>query len=386
MGPDLFEISDFNAVQSLLHCAPFGSPGLNTGAVHALHDGMTLSSYLTGGHSTMFPFLRTLTAALMMLFLLPAVAGRAAPPPDAAQMSVSLQWVPQSQFAGYYLALDKGFYRKRGLDVTILHSGPELNSMDRLADGPADFATTFLTSALQRRNSGLAVVNIAQIVNRSTAMLVARKKSGIRSLRDLNGRRVSLWAGDFTVPFEAVLSSHGISPGRRFVQNYSVALFLHNGVDACSAMYYNEYHMLYQAGLNEDELITFPLEKYGCNVPEDGIYCLESAWKANPRRCRDFAEATMEGWRYARAHPEEALASVMRRVTSARIPTNRAHMKWMLEKILPGILAGPADAWRAGVLSRTDYTRAVGLMKKQGLIRTAPEYDAFHPMGGSNVQ
>jgi NitT/TauT family transport system substrate-binding protein len=358
---------------------------LTSGAGHALFSGTPLAPYLTGGLSTMYPFLRTLIAALVVLFLLPAAPGRAASPQDAAKVTVSLQWVPQSQFAGYYLAVDKGFYRKRGLDVILLHNGPELNSMDRLADGTADFATTFLTSALRRRDSGLPLVNIAQIVNRSTAMLVARKKSGIRTLQDLNGRRVSIWAGDFAVPFEAVLASHKVSPGRRFVQNYSVALFLHNGVDACSAMYYNEYHMLYQAGLDEDELVTFPLEKYGGNVPEDGIYSLESTWKSHPLRCRDFAEATMEGWRYARAHPEEALDSVMRRVISARIPTNRAHMKWMLEKILPGILPGPADAWRAGILSRDDYVRATGLMKKQRLIRNAPDHATFHPRGESNV-
>jgi NitT/TauT family transport system substrate-binding protein len=334
---------------------------------------------------TMNPCFRTLIAVLVVLVLLCPVQGEAASPKGAEKVTVALQWVPQSQFAGYYLALDKGFYRKRGLDVVILHGGPELNSMDRLADGRADFATTFLTSALHRRDRGLPVVNIAQIVNRSTAMLIARKKSGIRSLRDLNGRRISLWAGDFAVPFEAVLASRGVSPGRRFVQNYSVNLFLHNGVDACSAMYYNEYHMLYQAGLEQDELITFPLGDYGCNVPEDGIYCLERTWKANPRRCRDFGEATLEGWRYARAHPEEALESVMRRVVSAGIPTNRAHMKWMLEKILPGILSGPNAPWRAGVLSRADYSRATELMKKQGFIRTAPEHDEFHPVGGINV-
>jgi NitT/TauT family transport system substrate-binding protein len=330
-------------------------------------------------------FLRILTAVLMLFAALLSAPEPATSAKDPEKVTIAVQWVPQSQFAGYYLALDKGFYRKRGLDVAIRHGGPELNSMDRLADGTAEFATTFLTSALRRRNDGLPVVNIAQIVNRSTAMLIVRKKSGIRSLQDLNGRRVSLWAGDFTVPFEAVLASQNISPGRRFVQNYSVNLFLLNGVDACSAMYYNEYHMLYQAGLDEDELVTFPLADFGCNVPEDGIYCLESTWRAHPRRCRDFAEATMEGWRYARAHPEEALASVMRRVVSAGIPTNRAHMKWMLEKILPGILPAQTDSWRAGVLSRTDYGRATGLMKKQGFLRTAPEYDNFHPTEGSNV-
>jgi NitT/TauT family transport system substrate-binding protein len=333
----------------------------------------------------MNPFLRTLLTVLLLLVALDPAMGRDSSAHGAEKVTIALQWVPQSQFTGYYLALDKGFYRKRGLDVAILHCGPEQNSMDRLADGTAEFATTFLTSALRRRDSGLPVINISQIVNRSTAMLIVRKKSGIHSLQDLNGRRVSLWAGDFAAPFEAVLASRGVSPGRRFVQNYSVNLFLLNGVDACSAMYYNEYHMLYQAGLDQDELITFPLADYGCNVPEDGIYCLASTWKARPRQSRDFTEATMEGWRYARAHPDEALESVMRRVVSAGIPTNRAHMKWMLEKILPGILPEPKDSWRAGVLSRVDYGRAASLLKKQGFIRSAPEYDEFHPTGGSNV-
>jgi NitT/TauT family transport system substrate-binding protein len=333
----------------------------------------------------MNPFLRTLLTVLLLLVALAPVTGRASKAHGAVKVTIALQWVPQSQFAGYYLALDRGFYRKRGLDVVNRHCGPEQNSMDRLADGTAEFATTFLTSALRRRDNGLPVINIAQIVNRSTAMLIVRKKSGIRSLQDLKGRRVSLWAGDFAAPFEAVLASSGVSPGRRFVQNYSVNLFLLNGVDACSAMYYNEYHMLYQAGLDQDELVTFPLADYGCNVPEDGIYCLANTWKARPRQCRDFTEATMEGWRYARAHPEEALESVMRRVVSAGIPTNRAHMKWMLEKILPGILPEAKDSWRAGVLSRVDYRRAVSLLKKQGFIRSAPEYDEIHPTGESNV-
>jgi NitT/TauT family transport system substrate-binding protein len=330
-------------------------------------------------------FLWYLLAALSAFTFACPGPGQAAPKKEAGQVTVVLQWVPQSQFAGYYIALDKGFYRRRGLEVAIRHGGPELNSMDALADGTADFATTFLTSALHRRDGGLAVVNIAQIVNRSTAMLIARKKSGIRSLSDLNGRRISFWAGDFGVPFEAALTARGIFPGRRFVQNYSVNLFLHNGVDACSAMHYNEYHMLLQVGLEENELVTFPLRDYGCNVPEDGIYCLERTWKASPERCRAFVEATIEGWRYARAHPDEAMESVMQRVTAARVPTNRAHMRWMLEKILPGILPGPDDPWRAGSLSRNDYQKAVELMKRQKLITTAQEYGAFHPPGGNHV-
>lgn len=324
-------------------------------------------------------------AALFTLVLLCPAAGPAETGRPLRKVTVVLQWVPQSQFAGFYVAQDKGLYRQRGLDVTIRHGGPEMNSIDALADGSADFATTFLTSALRRRDSGLPIVNIAQVVNRSTAMLVARKGSGIRSLEDLNGRRISIWSGDFGAPFEAVLSSRRITPGKRFTQNYSVNLFLKGGVDAAAAMHYNEYHMLYQAGLDEEQLVVFPLSAYGCSVPEDGIYALERTWKTDPALCRAFAEATMEGWRHANAHQDEALQSVMRRVIPARIPTNRTHMHWMLEKILPGIIPSSADDWKAGVLSRPEYVKAVELMKRQGLIRKAPTYDDFHPAGGNHA-
>lgn len=314
-----------------------------------------------------------------------STAAPAASHPASVKLSIALQWLPQSQFAGYYVAQDQGFYRKRGLEVTIVHGGPELDSLGFLADGSTDFATTFLTAALRRRDAGLPLINIAQIVHRSTAMLISRKNNGIASLRDLDGKRISLWKGDLGVPYEAVLASHGISPGRRFDQNYSVNLFLHGGVDACSAMYYNEYDMLYQAGLDEDDLLTFPLRDFGADIPEDGIYCLESTWNRHPEQCRAFVEATLEGWRYARLHPDEALESVMKRVSGARLPTNRSHMKWMLAKILAVVIPAPTDQWKIGELSGNDYARATGLMKRQGLIREAPPLERFHHIGGRHV-
>jgi len=300
-------------------------------------------------------------------------------------VTVALQWVPQSQFAGFYVAQDMGFYKRRGLDVTIRHGGPELNSINTLADGSAQFATTFLTSALRRRDGGLPLVNVCQLVNRSTAMLVVRRESGIRTLDDLNGRKISIWSGDFGVPFQAALSSRNIRPARRYVQNYSANLFLNRGVDACAAMRYNEYHMLFQAGLDPTDLVTFPLSDYGLNVPEDGIYSLERTWRSDPALCRAFAEATMEGWRHAKSHPDLALKSVMQRVGEARIPTNGSHMKWMLEQILPGILPGPDSDWQAGVLSRSEYAKAVNIMKKQGLLKSPPAYEEFCTPGGSRV-
>jgi NitT/TauT family transport system substrate-binding protein len=324
--------------------------------------------------------------SLTVPVLLPSTVAHAATTErPLTKATITLQWLPQSQFAGYYVALDKGFYRNKGLDVNIRHGGPKLDSMDALADHSSDFATTFLISALRRRDNGLPLINIAQIVQHSTAMFIVRKKSGINSLRDLDGKRISLWKGNLGVPLQAILASQKITPGRIFDQNYSVNLFLHSGVDACSAMYYNEYDMLYQAGLDKDELLTFPLRDYDADIPEDGIYCLESTWNNRPEQCRAFREATLEGWRYARAHPDEALESVMKRVFDAHLPTNRSHMKWMLEKILTVVIPGTNDSWQAGALSRGDYAKAVELMKRQELIHNAPSYDRFHPTGGPHV-
>lgn len=334
---------------------------------------------------TRFILILSTCIVLAVPLLFPATNSPAATERPPAPVTITLQWLPQSQFAGYYVALDKGFYRKRGLEVKIRHAGPEQDSLASLVDGSADFATTFLTPALRRHDSRLPLINIAQIVHRSTTMLIARKQSGISSILDLNGKRISLWKGDLGVPFQAVLTSHEITPSRIFDQNYSVNLFLLGGVDACSAMYYNEYNMLYQTGLNEGDLVTFPLRDYGADIPEDGIYCLESTWNNRPQQCRAFRQATLEGWRYALAHPEEALHSVMKRVFDAHLPTNRSHMRWMLEKILPAIIPGTGDSWQAGVLSPDDYAKAVELMKRQGIIHRAPSYESFHPTGGSHV-
>jgi NitT/TauT family transport system substrate-binding protein len=295
-------------------------------------------------------------------------------------VTLILHWMPQSQFAGYYMALEKGFYRDRGLDVTILRGGPDRDPVEYLTTGKADFATLFLTGALIARDQGAPIVHIAQIVNSSNLMLIARRGAGISSIEDLQGRRVSLWGPQFSTAFEACFKANSVQPVA-VPQYYTVNLFLRRGVDACSAMAYNEYQTLVQSGMNDEEMTKIYMRDMGFDFPEDGIYCLDETLAGDPETCKAFVAATLEGWRYAGDHSDEALEIVMARAREVHVPTNLLHQRWMLETILDSILPEPGDPWRMGELLPDAYEEVVATLQEQSVVLPgAAAYRQFHPV------
>lgn len=306
----------------------------------------------------------------------------AAEAPAPHPLTLVLQWHHQSQFAGYYMALEKGFYRDAGLDVTILRGGSDVNPVELLTEGRADFCTATLSAALEMRSNGLPLVLLSQLVNRSNFQLLAWKHpdgsdaAPILEPADLSGRRITIWERDFRSPYLAFLQSWGAQP-EILPQYYSLSLFLHRGAAACSAMRYNEYHTLLQNGVAEDELTVFNLWELGVNLPEDGLYGLAQTWRSRPELCRRFVQATLEGWRYARDHREETLDVVMRYIDAEKLPTNRPHMAWMLAEILKSVFPAAGDPWTFGVLSPQAYREASGLLQRQGRIASPPTYQDF---------
>jgi len=284
------------------------------------------------------------------------------------------QWEPQSQFAGYYVALAKGFYARHGVDMRILRGGPASPPSVLLRDCRATFGTFFLNSAIRERALGLPLVNLAQLVPHANQLLIARKADGITAPKDLDGKRVSLWGPEFRILPEAFFKMHDAHV-TEVPQGYTVDLFLRGGVAACSAMTYNEYHAILNAGLDPDELTVFALADFGLDLPEDGLYALDDTWKTDPDLCRAVVQASLEGWRYAFEHPAEALVIVMSYVASANLPTNRMHQKWMLSHITEAMNASGPDF---GVLTRPQFDTAAAALLKAGLITTAPAYEAFH--------
>lgn len=316
----------------------------------------------------------------LLFMLLGACASAAEPINESINESIKKAsfiplWLPQAQFAGYYMAAEKGIYLKHGIDLRIIEGGPGRSPSEYLRDGRADFALLWLTTALQRRDAGLPLVLAAQMLQHSSMLLVARKDAGIRQLADLEGRKVGLWGGDFDIPPHSVFNQQGLKV-QPVPQSATVNLFLRGGVAAAAAMLYNEYHTILNAGLNPDELMVFPLKEHGANYPEDGVYVLQETLERDPQLVQAFVRASLEGWDYAFAHPEETLDVMLRIIKEAHLPANRMHQRWMLAR-MQELMRPAGSGASAGALKRSDYQLVTQELRRRGLVREALDYDMF---------
>lgn len=284
-------------------------------------------------------------------------------------------WIPQAQFAGFYVAQDQGYYTEAGLDVAILQGGPERPVSQYLGRGEVDFAALFLSQAIELRGAGVPVVNLAQLIQRSSQLLVAHVDSGIEGPADLDGRRVAVWP-DFIAQPRALFRRYDIEP-EIVEQGASMGVFLHRGVDAASAMRYNEFQRLYLSGYEPDEFVVIELAAHGVGFPEDGIYTLEHSLASRPEVARSFVKASLLGWEYAFANPEEAIDSVMARVREAGVVSSRAHQKRMLE-VLRDVYFEDEGQRESVVLSRSDFDFVNEALIYSGDLSEPLDYESFH--------
>ncbi|ADC63017.1 ABC transporter substrate-binding protein [Allochromatium vinosum] len=255
-----------------------------------------------------------------------------APAATRTPLRLMLAWQPQAQFAGYYVAQAHGFYREAGIEASLLSMGHARSPRAALETGEVDLAVLWLSTAIEARAEGVPLVNVAQLFQRSSVVLIARSSSNVHRLSDINGRRVGVWRNDPALPIEALLRTRGLEV-KRVPQSQTVNLFLRGGVEAMSGMLYNEYHLLINAGLEPEALTVFRLSEYGIDFPEDGLYALEQTQREKSAAITAFVAATRRGWEQAFADPEGALDLVLQHQRAARVPANRIHQRWMLEQI-----------------------------------------------------
>ncbi len=311
-----------------------------------------------------------LLTLLLCLIAIPASAD------EIKTVRLALQWYPQSQFAGYYMAKEKGFYAANGLNVEILPGDADSDSVDRVISGQSEFATAFLSTAMERWSKGSRLVNIAQIVQRSALMLVARKDSGIKSISDLEGARIGTWGETFQLQPESLFLRENLHV--TFVrQSPSFELFMRGGLDATLAMWYNEYHRLIAYGLNPDEMTTFFFSDLNLNQPEDGIYCLESTLKNSPDTAASLVRASVQGWEYAFTHPEETVDTLLEIMKGQKVRANRAHQTWMLARMRDIILDGKHSR-PTTVLNPVDFDSTKIELMRTGVITTNIPYNDFY--------
>jgi NitT/TauT family transport system substrate-binding protein len=294
----------------------------------------------------------------------------------ADSVTLQLKWVTQAQFAGYYVAKDKGFYDEAGLDVTINPGGPDIAPPQVIAGGGADVIIDWMPSALASREKGVALVNIAQPFKSSGMMLTCRKETGIAAPEDLKGRTLGVWFYGNEYPFLSWMAKLGIPTDGSaegvtvLKQGFNVDPLLQKQADCISTMTYNEYWQVIDAGIPADDLVVFKYEDQGVATLEDGLYVLEDKLQdpAFVDKMARFVAASMKGWTWARENQEDAAKIVLDNdATGAQTEKHQVRMMGEINKLTEG-----SD----GTLDPADYERTVQTLLSGGsdpVITKAPE-------------
>jgi len=240
------------------------------------------------------------------------------------------QWTAQAQFAGYYVAEAKGFYREAGVKVRIEHPSATQPAMSRLRKNECQATTLQLCQALEIVDEGIPLVNILQTsMNNAMVIVSARNKDPLTQ----KGARVGIWSVGFgQLAICMSIKDHLDYEWVRFAQN--VNLFVAGALDATLAMSYNEYYQLIQAGIKMTDKKVYRFCDHGYNVQEDGVYMTREYYAQHKEQANRFAQASRKGWEWAAEHPDEALDIVMQYVEKNHIATNRVLQRLMLRDVL----------------------------------------------------
>jgi len=326
---------------------------------------------------------KLLTGAIAGAMGFGAVAAEA-----ADDLTLQLKWVTQAQFAGYYVALDNGFYEEEDLNVTIKPGGPDIAPAQVVAGGGADVVIDWMPSALAARERGLPLVNIAQPFASSGMMLTCRKDTGVTSPADFAGRTLGVWFYGNEYPFLSWMSSLGLgTEGGAGVtvlkQGFNVDPILQGQADCVSTMTYNEYWQIIDAGLTADDLVTFKYEDQGVATLEDGLYVMED--RLDDAEFADelvrFVRASMRGWKWAEENPDAAADIVLEYDETGAQTEN--HQRRMMREI------SKLTANTNGALDVAAYERTVATLLAGGsdpVISAAPEGAWTHAITDAALQ
>ena len=300
--------------------------------------------------------IRTISTGLVSALLLASAAQA------AEKVTIQLKWVTQAQFAGYYVAKAKGFYKTADLDVTINPGGPDIAPPQVLAGGGADVIIDWMPSALASREKGVPLVNIAQPFKKSGLELTCRAETGIKKPVDLKGRTIGVWFFGNEYPFlswmsKLAIKTDGGKDGVKVLkQGFNVDPLLQKQADCVSTMTYNEYWQVIDGGYKPSQLVVFKYETEGVATLEDGLYASEVKLKdpAFVAKMAKFVKASMQGWDYARKNPDEAAKIVLAAdTTGAQTEKHQKRMMGEIAKLLD--TAG-------GKLDPKDYDRTVATL------------------------
>src|SRR4051795_2751554 len=308
----------------------------------------------------------------------PGASGGAAAGGALTKVRFQLQWVAQSQFAGYYAALDQGYYKDAGLDVSLLLGGPNINNVQVVATGGADIGTAWLPNMLQSREGGTDLVSIAQIFQRSGTRMAGFKTANITSPAEMKGKKIGSWLGGNEPELFAALTKAGLDPTKENVikQNFDMSGLLKGDLDVAQAMIYNEYAQVLEAknpatgALYKPEdfnVIDFNDPSVGTAMLQDQIFATDKWLKTgnNAEIASKFLQASFKGWIYCRDNPQKCVDIVLAKGSQL----GASHQAWQMNEINALIWPSPNGI---GLLDKSLYDQTIKIATTYEVLKQAP--------------
>ena len=319
-------------------------------------------------------------ATTVLLFVAAACSGTPAGGSSGALTPVKfqLQWVAQSQFAGYFAAIDQGYYKDVGLDVSLLLGGPNVNNVQVVSTGGADIGTAWLPNMLQSREGGTDLVSIAQIFQRSGTRMASFKDKNIASPKDMAGKKIGSWLGGNEPELFAALTKAGLDPTKENVikQNFDMSGLLKGDLDVAQAMIYNEYAQVLEAKNQATGALYTPADlnvidfndpSVGTAMLQDQIFASDKWLKtgSNTDVATKFLQASFKGWIYCRDNPDKCVQIVL----SKGSQLGASHQAWQMNEINALIWPSPNGI---GLLDKTLYDQTVQIATTYKVLKAAP--------------
>jgi len=309
-----------------------------------------------------------------------AMAGSSSP--KLTKVTIQLKWVTQSQFAGYYAAKAKGYYKAAGLDVNLKVGGPDINNEQVVLSKQAEFGVDWLPSLLANRDQGNDLVNIGQVYARSGTTEVTWKKDGINSFSKMRGKKFGVWIFGNEFEQRAALVKNGMDPDKDVTlvkQNFDMLAFLNHEIDAASAMTYNELAQVLETK-NPDtgklyklsDLKVYKYSDLGTGMMQDGIF-VRGDWiksKANQALAVKFLAATFKGWAFCRDNYKACVNIVL--ANGPALP--RGHQTWQMNEV--NALIWP-NTLGVGVMNPADFAKTAAISKTYDVIKNPASKAAY---------
>jgi NitT/TauT family transport system substrate-binding protein len=309
--------------------------------------------------------------------------------PGAPQkVTLQLQWFTQGQFAGYFAAVEQGFYQKQGLDVEIKEGGVDIVPQTVLAQGQADYAIAWVPKALASREQGAGITDVAQVFQRSGTYQVSLKDKGINGVGDLRGKKVGNWGFGNEFELFAGMTDAGIKPSDVTLvqQQFDMQALLSGEIDAAQAMSYNEYAQVLEAQNPATGQLYKPEDLSVISWNDVGSSMLQDAIWANTERLSDpayqdtttkFIAASLEGWAYCRDNVESCRDIVVKKGSTL----GASHQLWQINEV--NKLIWPSPAAGAGTIDQAAWDRTVKVARTavnadgQTVLTKDPDPEAF---------